>query len=102
MPLQGPVKAIAVKRYTDDESRTFAFGLLDTVMNVAALVAGPVTDVVNAQYKGGVMVAGQRLTALRFIFLTGSACSLVVTVVTLLLVREIRYYRSHGRRCRFV
>lgn len=39
-----PSPRVTVKRYTNDRTRTFGFSLYYSVMNVAALFAGPVTD----------------------------------------------------------
>ncbi len=39
-----PVMTIAVKRYTSDFNRGFAFALFYTVMNIAAMCVGPLFD----------------------------------------------------------
>ena len=41
-----------IRRYTNEHSRGFAFGLFYVVMNVAALFSGPVVDVLTIWYKG--------------------------------------------------
>ncbi|KAL7461974.1 hypothetical protein ACHAXS_006435 [Conticribra weissflogii] len=48
-----PVLTVGIRRYTNDENRGFAFGLFYVIMNVGALVAGPLVDVLTIYYKGG-------------------------------------------------
>lgn len=48
-----PVLTVGIRRYTNDENRGFAFGLFYVIMNVGALVAGPLVDVLTIFYKGG-------------------------------------------------
>jgi dipeptide/tripeptide permease len=64
-----PVMTIAVKRYTDSTSRTFAFGLFYAVMNIAALISGPATDACNSAFKQGANIFGFQFSALRVVFL---------------------------------
>jgi POT family proton-dependent oligopeptide transporter len=46
-----PVLTTGIRRYTDDGNRGFAFGLFYVVMNVAALISGPVVDVLTIRYR---------------------------------------------------
>lgn len=39
-----PVLTIAIKRYTNHQTRTYAYGLFYTCMNLASLASGPITD----------------------------------------------------------
>ena len=39
-----PVLTVGIRRYTNEENRGFAFGLFYVVMNVGALIAGPLVD----------------------------------------------------------
>ena len=48
-----PVLTVGIRRYTNEENRGFAFGLFYVVMNVGALVAGPLVDILTIYYKGG-------------------------------------------------
>lgn len=69
-----PVMTIAVKRYTTDENRGFAFALFYTVMNVAAMLCGPLFDMFR---KGVPAVADQgsahqKLNGYRMFMLTGT------------------------------
>ena len=46
-----PVLTTAVRRYTQESNRGFAFGLFYVVMNVAALFSGPVVDFCTILHK---------------------------------------------------
>ena len=39
-----PVLTVGIRRYTNEENRGFAFGLFYVVMNIGALIAGPLID----------------------------------------------------------
>ncbi|KAL7532767.1 hypothetical protein ACHAXR_004834 [Thalassiosira sp. AJA248-18] len=45
-----PVLTVGIRRYTNDANRGFAFGLFYCVMNVGALVAGPLVDALTVYY----------------------------------------------------
>ncbi|KAL7452321.1 hypothetical protein ACHAWC_004045 [Mediolabrus comicus] len=45
-----PVLTIGLRRYTNNENRGFAFGLFYVIMNVGALIAGPLVDVLTRYY----------------------------------------------------
>ena len=45
-----PVLTIGLRRYTNNDNRGFAFGLFYVVMNVGALLAGPLVDVLTRYY----------------------------------------------------
>jgi MFS family permease len=75
MSLGIPVLTIAIKRYTNEDNRTFAFSTFYAVMNVAALIAGPATDILRYLFKDGVWLFGIKMSAIRLIFLSGSAAS---------------------------
>lgn len=47
-----PVLTVGIRRYTKEENRGFAFGLFYVVMNIGALVAGPLVDIVTLYYNG--------------------------------------------------
>lgn len=51
-----PVLTVGIRRYTNEENRGFAFGLFYVIMNVGALLAGPLVDVLTKFYnsKGGI------------------------------------------------
>ena len=97
-----------IRRYTNEHSRGFAFGLFYVVMNVAALFSGPAVDVLTIWYKGDVDVTNMdevveeqeeqqqswaskewSLTSYRAILLTGVLANVIACAVTLT-VREIK------------
>ena len=45
-----PVLTVGIRRYTNEENRGFAFGLFYVVMNVGALIAGPLVDALTIHY----------------------------------------------------
>jgi POT family proton-dependent oligopeptide transporter len=45
-----PVLTIGLRRYTNNENRGFAFGLFYVVMNVGALIAGPLVDILTRHF----------------------------------------------------
>mmetsp|Transcript_12510 Transcript_12510/g.30189 ORF Transcript_12510/g.30189 Transcript_12510/m.30189 type:complete len:690 (-) Transcript_12510:3672-5741(-) len=47
-----PVLTTGIRRYTTTTNRGFAFGLFYVVMNIAALVSGPIVDILSIWYKG--------------------------------------------------
>ncbi len=47
-----PVLTVGIRRYTTEENRGFAFGLFYVVMNVGALVVGPLIDALTLYYNG--------------------------------------------------
>ena len=48
-----PVLTVGIRRYTTELNRGFAFGLFYVIMNLAALISGPVVDYCTILYKGG-------------------------------------------------
>ena len=53
-----PVLTIAVKRYTTEENRGFAFSIFYVLMNVAALSQGLLLDVFRITFKNGFHIQG--------------------------------------------
>ena len=45
-----PVLTVGIRRYTTNENRGFAFGLFYVVMNIGALIAGPLVDALTVYY----------------------------------------------------
>jgi len=45
-----PVLTVGIRRYTNEENRGFAFGLFYVIMNVGALIAGPMVDILTRYY----------------------------------------------------
>ena len=89
MALGIPVLTIAVKRYSCSANRTFLFGLFYSVMNVAALVAGPVTDSLNSAFASGLVVGGRSLSSLRLVFCLGSLTTLSMVVIAACGIKEV-------------
>jgi len=104
-----PVLTTGIRRYTDERSRGFAFGLFYVVMNVAALISGPVVDALTIWYKGGdgaeevgveqadddnngdaaQIIPSWSLTSYRAIILSGIVANVIACIVTTT-VREIK------------
>jgi dipeptide/tripeptide permease len=85
-----PVLTIAVKRYSDKASRTFAFGLFYAVMNIAALISGPATDFCNSAFKDGTVLFGHRFSGLRIVFLSGVLTTILEVLVACCCLKDIR------------
>lgn len=47
-----PVLTTGIRRYTNESARGFAFGLFYVIMNVAALLSGPIVDLLTIHFKG--------------------------------------------------
>ena len=102
-----PVLTIGVRRYTQEETRGFAFGLFYVVMNVAALLSGPAVDFCTIAWgKGekdeaalndrditGTSFSSWKLSGYRLVILTGIVSNLVAVLITLT-VREIKVLPS--------
>ena len=96
-----PVLTTGIRRYTNELNRGFAFGLFYVVMNVAALLSGPVVDILTILYKGegddssaeeGTAAWEPKpwsMTSYRAIILTGIVANVVACAVSLS-VREIK------------
>jgi len=102
-----PVLTTAIRRYTTELNRGFAFGLFYVIMNVAALLSGPIVDALTILYKGdddinksnnnedednddGFWEAKEwSLTSYRAVLLTGILANVVACFVSLT-VREIK------------
>jgi proton-dependent oligopeptide transporter, POT family len=96
-----PVLTTGIRRYTNDNARGFAFGLFYVIMNVAALLSGPVVDVLTIRYKEAGEEQEQavnedgssqhvwRLTSYRAIILTGIFANFIACGITFTM-REIK------------
>ena len=82
MNLAIPGLSIAIRRVTDDETRTTAYGLFYVVMNVAALASGLGTDALRSAFRThGASSAADEMLALRRLFWLGTATSAMYTCV---------------------
>lgn len=93
-----PMLTVGIRRYTNEINRGFAFGLFYVIMNVAALVSGPVVDILTIWYNKGDTVDADddvsavkawSLTSYRAIILTGVIANVVACFVSFT-VREIK------------
>lgn len=99
-----PVLMTGIRRYTHEQNRGFAFGIFYVVMNIAALISGPIVDILTIWYKGGDdtetagddEVIGQEgaikdwsLSSYRAIILSGIVANIVACLISFT-VREIK------------
>lgn len=86
-----PVLTTGIRRYTTEQSRGFAFGLFYVIMNVAALLSGPVVDALTMGYHSDAYVEGQpwSLTPYRAVVLTGVVSNTIACLVAFT-VQEVR------------
>jgi dipeptide/tripeptide permease len=92
-----PVLTTAIKRYVPSaaDGRAVAFGLFYAFMNVAALVSGPVADVLRGAFGCGAVLFGRQLSPYRLLILTGVATS-VLQLALSGFVREIEVKPGGG------
>jgi len=97
-----PVLMTGIRRYTHESNRGFAFGIFYVVMNIAALISGPVVDILTIWYKDGDDSVDQRedtsarewkLSSYRAIILSGILANAIACCVSLT-VREIKVETS--------
>jgi MFS family permease len=94
-----PVLMTGIRRYTHEKNRGFAFGIFYVVMNIAALVSGPVVDVLTIWYKGDSendaenggegATKGWSLSSYRAIILSGILSNAIACCISFT-VREIK------------
>ena len=78
-----PMLLIAVKRFSPEESKGFAFGIFYTIMNVAALVSGPVVDLFNVgRNPGAPYFPDSYITGNRMVIVTCTLSSVLSLVFT--------------------
>jgi len=94
-----PVLTVGIRRYTNEKNRGFAFGLFYVVMNVAALLSGPIVDACTIAYKSHAgedrkltndeTVYSWTLSGYRLVIFTGIIAN-VAAVFVAWTVREIK------------
>lgn len=89
MTLGIPVLSIAIRRMTDGQVQTTAYGVFYSAMNVAAFVAGLVTDGVRDADRAANDDADE-IAALRTLFWLGAAVSAAYTVVAMVWFRPLQ------------
>ena len=90
-----PIMTIGIKRYTNARNRTFAFSLFYSMMNVAALLAGPLVDIARYTFSDGLSMElyplGEiKLSALRVIILLSALSTASMCLVVFLGIREVQ------------
>jgi len=65
-----PMLNVAIKRYTSTNTRGFAFGIYYSVMNMAALVSGPLVDAFNVGFGHGMTIFGAHFSGYRLLIFT--------------------------------
>ena len=85
-----PMLTVAIRRCTTQRNRGFAFGLYYSVMNVAALVSGPVVDGFNIGLPDGVGMGGRVFSGNRFVILSCALATMCSFFVSLFLLRDIK------------
>lgn len=94
-----PIMTIGIKRYTNAHNRTFAFSLYYSVMNVAALCAGPLVDASRHFFADGVTLSlfsfgSHTFSGLRLIILSSSIATAAVCFVVMIGIREVQVDES--------
>ncbi|OSX70133.1 hypothetical protein BU14_0889s0004 [Porphyra umbilicalis] len=93
-----PIMTIGVKRFTNSSNRTFAFSFFYSMMNLAALTAGPLVDAARQLAGGGVQYTGTilwwhdvdiSLSPLRLVVFSGGVATLLMLTVVFTGVREV-------------
>jgi proton-dependent oligopeptide transporter, POT family len=98
-----PIMTIGIKRYTSSQNRTFAFSLFYSMMNVAALVVGPVVDLARQRFRTPLVLdlravgfeAIFELSGLRIIVLSSAIATAAMMLGVLAGIREIEV-DEHG------
>ena len=112
-----PVLTIGIRRYSTEKNRGFCFGLFYVIMNVAALLSGPIVDYCTIRFKHtgeSIEINGTRsldeegggefsnddykeweLTGYRLVILLGIIANVVACIVTVT-VKEIKVVEDGG------
>ena len=108
-----PVLTTGIRRYTKETNRGFAFGLFYVIMNVAALLSGPLVDIctllhdrnknndnmMNDNKEGGSDASNQnsewRWSAYRMVILAGVIANIIACFISLT-VKEIKVDDNHN------
>lgn len=94
-----PIMTIGIKRYTNARNRTFAFSLFYSVMNIAALCAGPLVDASRRLFGDGIRIdihplGSVHFTALRLVILSGALATAAMFFVIAAGIREVEVDES--------
>ena len=85
-----PMLTVAIRRCTTQKNRGFAFGLYYSVMNVAALVSGPVVDGFNIGLGDGARIGSRTLSGNRFVILTCAFATFCSFLVSMFILKDIK------------
>lgn len=89
----GPAMTTSLRRYTHDDNRSQGFSLYVVMMNVGALIAAPVVDIIRTYGPSDVVKEPGDLNEYRLILVTAWVSSLLSTFLTLF-IREIDVTRD--------
>jgi len=89
-----PVLTVGIRRYTTEANRGFAFGLFYVIMNIGALLSGPIVDICTILYKEGGNKQDEddteintyndwELSGYRLVILVGIVTNVVACIVSL-------------------
>lgn len=93
-----PIMTIGVKRLTNSANRTYAFSFFYSMMNLAALTAGPLVDAARSLVGDGVSYSGTflwwhdvdfQLSPLRLVVFSGGLATLLMLTVVFMGIREV-------------
>lgn len=93
-----PIMTIGVKRFTNSANRTYAFSFFYSMMNLAALTAGPLVDAARSLAGDGVSYSGNilwwhdvdiQLSPLRLVVFSGGLATLLMLTVVFMGIREV-------------
>ncbi|KAA8499899.1 hypothetical protein FVE85_7484 [Porphyridium purpureum] len=84
-----PIMTIGVKRYSSPANRTIAFSFYYSIMNVAALCAGPAVDVLRLLFGDGARIGSFTLSPDRLVLLTSALSTFLCVCVSFMGIREI-------------
>ena len=106
-----PVLTTGIRRYTKETNRGFAFGLFYVIMNVAALLSGPLVDIctllndnndadrTNYNKEGGSNASNQnfewRWSGYRMVIFVGIIANIIACFISLT-VKEIKVDNNHN------
>lgn len=95
-----PIMTIGIKRYTNDSNCTFGYSLFYSIMNVAALMAGPIVDFFRNIFSDGysLYIPGYGLvylSALRMVVITSAISSACLLIISAMSMREVEL-DEHG------
>ena len=85
-----PMLTVAIKRYTTLKRRGFAFGLYYSVMNMAALLSGPIIDLFNIGLKDGIVIGKLYMSGNRLVICTCTLSNLISLWIAVKYIRDIK------------